>query len=206
LGGDFIGGWIHEELSQTNFLSPVEETLFAAKLLGQGIEHLLKYSDCPITIICSRGNHARTTKKMQFANEVGTSYETLLYSILSERFKEKITFYIEESGIGYVNIYDFKIRYYHGHQIKYLGGVGGMTIPLNKWQQKQDQTTRADFNLMGHFHQLSYPNSTTILNGSLKGYDAYCVNLGLPFEPPQQAFVILDSKYGLTGRFPIRCF
>ena len=46
----------------------------------------------------------------------------------------------------------FNLRLYHGHQIKYSDGVGGLTIPLNKWQAKQDQIVRADFNLMGHYH------------------------------------------------------
>jgi len=92
LGGDFIGGWIHPELSQTNIMSPIEEVLFAGELLTGCIETLLSKCDCALTIVCSRGNHARISPKMQFSNEMETSYETILYSILADKFKGRLKF------------------------------------------------------------------------------------------------------------------
>lgn len=205
LGGDFISNWIHDELQQTNYLTPIDATIYATDLLTSAINFLLSNGKFRRVIcLCNRGNHGRTTKKMQFANESGTSYETMLYSNLVRQFND-IEFIIPESGIGYYNIYDKTIRFYHGQQVKYKDGVGGISIPLNKIQSKWDKTNKADYNLMCHYHCYSHPNSYTTLNGSLVGYNSFAANFGFPYEPPQQSFTILSYKYGFTIKAPIIC-
>ena len=42
-----------------------------------------------------------------------------------------------------------------------------------------------------------------ISNGSLIGYNAFAVKIGASYEPPRQAFCLIDSKRGKTGVFPI---
>lgn len=208
LGGDFIGNWIHPELSETNALSPVEATIYASDLLIGAIQYVLEKGGLErVVLLCSAGNHGRITRKMQFANLTETSYETIIYDTISKAFKDDARVQIDypKSGIGYFDVYDFRLRYYHGHQCRYMGGVGGITIPLNKLQARWDKTIRADYNLMGHYHHYSSPNNNTILNGSLKGYDAFAAEKGFEFEPPIQSFALIDSKYGMTIRCPIFC-
>ena len=49
--GDLITGYIHEDLRQSNFLSPTRASLFARDLLRNGIDYLLKYSGIKNIII-----------------------------------------------------------------------------------------------------------------------------------------------------------
>lgn len=208
LGGDFIGGYIHPELEQTNSMTPVQETQFASELLISSIDYILANGGFKrVILLMSVGNHGRTTKKMQFANLVETSYETLIYDNIAKAFRndERVEINFPESGIGYQEVYGHTVRFYHGHQVRYKDGVGGLTIPLNKKQAKWDKTRKADLNLMGHWHSFGTPNNNTILNGSLKGIDAYAMENGFDYQPPVQAFTLIDSKYGRTVTCPIFC-
>ena len=208
LGGDFIGGWIHDELEQMNAMSPIEASIFAKNELIKAIDFLYNHGKFErIVCICNRGNHSRTTKKMQHSNEMETNYETMIYSALQDTFRDidEIEFQIPGSGVGYIDIYGLTIRYFHGQQVRYLDGVGGLAIPLNKKLAKWDETIEADYNLMGHYHSWSFPNKKTTLNGSLKGFDTYAYNNGFSYEPPIQSFQLIDKKRGVTIRCPILC-
>lgn len=208
LGGDFIGGWIHDELEQMNVMSPIEASIFAKNQLIKAIDFLYNNGNFNrIVCICNRGNHSRTTPKMQHANEMETNYETMIYSGLKDAFRniDEIEFQIPGSSVGYFDIYNLTIRYFHGQQVRYLDGVGGLAIPLNKKLAKWDETIEADYNLMGHYHNWSFPNKKTTLNGSLKGFDTYAYNNGFSYEPPIQSFQLVDKNRGVTIRCPIFC-
>lgn len=208
LGGDFIGGWIHDELQQTNSMSPVQATQFAAELVISAIDYVVMNGGFErVVLLCTVGNHGRTTNKMQFANLTETSYETLIYDSVAKAFRNNSSIEINfpEGGVGYQKIYDYTLRFYHGHQIRYKDGVGGLTIPLNKKQSKWDQSRQADINSMGHWHDFGVPNNRTVLNGSLKGWDAYAAENGFSYQPPMQAFCLIDKKRGRTITCPIFC-
>ena len=206
LGGDFIGGWIHSELEQTNSMSPIEETIEAENLIIGAIDALQKalgFKD--VKIICNRGNHGRTTRKMQFANELETSYETMIYAGLIKHYKNtyEVDVIIPAGDIGYCKIYDYTIRYIHGHQIRYAGGVGGISIPLNKKIAKWDKTKRADLTILGHFHMLQYPTPRSVINGSLKGYDNFAQSIAAEYTPAQQGFQLISPTRFLVMKTPI---
>lgn len=210
LGGDFITGYLHEELVATNYMGPVEEGIFAQKLLAECLSVVADEKSLKkLRVICHRGNHGRTTKKMQFKNDFSTSYETWIYANLADKFADskRIVFEIPESDVHYTEVFPgWNLRTFHGHQVKYSDGIGGLTIPLNKWEAKQDATTPAQFNLMGHYHFYSEPNGKTTLNGSLKGYDEYAASHGFPFQPPLQSFNLLDvGRRMIAQRMPIFC-
>jgi hypothetical protein len=210
LGGDFITGYLHDELTQTNAMAPVEETRFASQLLSEALTLIASEKSIKnLRIVGIRGNHGRTTKKMQFKNDYETSYESWLYWGLQEKFHDgkRILFDVPKSDIHVVDVTpSYRLRLYHGHQIKYNDGVGGLTIPLNKWQSKQDRIASANFNMMGHYHTYSIPNSTTILNGALKGFDEYAASHGFPFQEPLQTFALLDVERGIIAQhLPIFC-
>lgn len=210
LGGDFITGYLHEELAQTNYMGPVEEGRFAEKLLISSIRHLAEEKGLRrLHIVAQRGNHGRTTRKMQFKNDFETSYETWVYAHLADVFAgdPRIVMEVPKADVHCVPVLkDWLVRCYHGHQVRYSDGVGGVTIPLNKWQAKQNATERAAFNLMGHYHHYSEPNTVTTMNGSLKGYDEYAASGGMPFQPPLQSFLLLDVERRMVAqRMPVFC-
>lgn len=198
LGGDFINGWIHEENRETNTMSPIEATDFATELLIQYLTVIQK-TGIPLTIVCNVGNHGRFTNKMRFSNIIQTNFETLLFSTIIRHFGNDINVVMAGSNVAYHTVLGEDVRFYHGHEIRYSNGVGGLSIPLNKWEHKQDQTRFCHFNFMGHYHQCSMPNSKTVLNGSLVGYNAYAQAFGFSYEPPQQSMIVRHAEFGWTS-------
>lgn len=211
LGGDFITGYLHEELAHTNAMAPVEETRFAKQLLIECLDHLVEEKSIKhLRVVCTRGNHGRSTKKMQYKNDYETSFESWIYWDLAAHYEgsTRVEFEYPKGDVHVTEAIanQYRVRCFHGHQIKYNDGIGGLTIPLNKWLAKQDATERADFNLMGHYHMYSLPNSRTILCGSLKGYDEYAASHGFPFQAPLQAFSLLDVRRRMMSQhMPIFC-
>ena len=206
LGGYFITGFIHEELSQTNWLSPTEATRLAKKLLYNGIRFLLDHGKFRrVRAICNPGNHGRTTAKMQIANSHKMSYEWMMYHDLADLFKDdaRIEFDIPTSPFGYIQVYDKVIRTFHGEGIKYGGGIGGVAIPLIKHVHRLNKQRPADLNVLGHFHQSIRPAKDIIMNGSLIGFSPYAQKIGCDPENPQQMFLLCDKDRGFTVSCPI---
>jgi len=207
LGGDFINNFIHEAYQQTNFLSPLEATMFAKELLKRSLSTLAAHADCDrVVVVCSRGNHGRLTKRMESGTDYKMNLEAMLYHMLKQELAgAPFEWVVPDSELGYVDVYGRRIRYFHGHQVSYQGGVGDLTVPLNKIIQKWDRTNKAAWNLMGHFHRNWQCAPQCSLNGSLCGFNAFALSLGFAYEPPSQVFQLLDAKRGFTVRTPIFC-
>jgi hypothetical protein len=205
LGGDAIQNFLHEGDAQQNYFSPLEEVIYAKQLHGNALRTIAEQGNFKkITMLCQRGNHPRLTKKMQSDVDYKMNLEAMLFYMLKMEFGDSMfDWQIPESDIGYYQIGEIMLRYLHGHQIGYQGGVGGLTIPLAKKVMYWDKTKKAHWNLLSHWHTYSMPTKNSSINGSLCGYDAYAQTLGFEFEPPLQAFQLLDKKRGFTGRFPI---
>lgn len=202
--GDFITGQIHEELVETNSLSPTEACLFVMKHIRRGLDLIAKDGDFERIIIpCCVGNHGRTTHKKRVKTSHLNSFEWLMYHVLEmckpdSRFEYKI-------ANGYHNIlpiYDFKVRFHHGDAIKYDGGIGGPTIPILKAIAGWDKETRVDLDVFGHLH-MRIDNPKFVLNGSLIGYSDFSVACKAPFEPPTQTFFLIEKEHGRTITAPI---
>lgn len=208
LGGDAIGGYIHPELQQTNSMSPLQGIFYAKDLIVSGIEYLMQNGDIKnLIVVTSRGNHPRLTPKMQYANDYSMNLETFLYWSLQDYFKndKRIAFKIEQSELAYLTVYDKILRFFHGHQIRFQGGIGGLTVPLYKAIHRWNANIKAYYNFMCDKHTYSTPTPDCQVNGSLKGYDTFAVSHGFSFQPPLQSFTLLDSKRGITIKAPIFC-
>lgn len=207
LGGDFITGYIHEELVEGNYLSPTEATRFAKKLLINGINFLLEHGGFKKVIIpCSAGNHGRTTMKLRISTGYKNSYEWMMYQDMRDYYEndKRVHFIIPESSIGYMEVFDKTIRFFHGDQIKFGGGIGGVDIPLRKWILRANQGRMAHMNFMGHFHDMNLGRDIA-RNGSLIGVSPYSQRFALGDNEPEQGFMLLDKKRGFTIKAPIFC-
>lgn len=208
LGGDFLeNSQLHHHSEMTTALSPMEETLFSREVLKKYINTVGEYCNFKkIVVACTRGNHARITHKMISSVDYRMNYETILYNILRSDFEgQNIEWTIPDSEIAEVEVYGNSLRIIHGHQVKYQGGVGGLTIPLNKYVMRMDQINKAYYNFVHHYHNLSYPTVNTTVNGSIVGYDPYAMSIGCSYQPPMQSFQLLDSRRGMTIKAPIFC-
>jgi hypothetical protein len=203
--GDFITGYIHEEFPETNALSPIEATLFAKQLLTSAIDTIAsEYKNT--VIVCTYGNHGRTTKKKRTpATHYKNSYEWMMYQILASHYKGQLEFVIPKSNLALIPVYDEIVRFSHGDDIQYQGGIGGVSIPLTKWVHRANATERATMDFMGHWHQRFSPLQSLSINGSLIGYNAYALQRQLIYQPPLQMMSILDSVRGWTIEEKIFC-
>ena len=204
-GGDFITNYLREENQQTNLLTPPKAIAYWKTHAKAGIKHLLADPQLErIAIPCVDGNHPRLTKKMQAANRTAMNLETLMYMQLAEEFADepRVQFQVATGPELYFEVYGRTIRSRHGDTVHSQGGVGGITVPLLRAIPRWDSVRRADLSLVHHFHQLiSMPN--VIVNGSLIGYDEYAIASGFAFEPPAQAFCMLDPLRFKSTFMPI---
>lgn len=206
LGGDIITGYIHEELMESNSMSPIEECLFAQSLISGGIKFLLEEGRFKqIVVPCSYGNHGRTTPKKRISTGYKNSFEWGLYRTLEIYFENepRVQFQVSKGYLNYVDVYGYSLRFHHGDNIGYQGGIGGLTIPLNKFIHRTNQQSVAYLDMIGHFHQLQH-SSQFVVNGSLIGFGAYAQAIGASPERAQQAFLLVDSKRGRTVGAPIQ--
>lgn len=193
--GDFISGTIHDELKEGNILLPIEAIWKVQNHIASGIKFILDNTELELIIPCSPGNHSRITEKQRIATEHGNSLEWLMYMNLKHYFEKepRVTFIVNEGYHTYVDIYDYTIRFHHGHSIRYGGGVGGIYIPVNKAIAQWNKSKRADLDCFGHYHQMKNDGSF-VSNGSLIGWNSFAIRIKADYEKPKQAFFLVDKK------------
>jgi hypothetical protein len=201
--GDFITGNIHEEIDTV--LDPAEAIINVQNQIASGIEYLLEKTNVNLLIPCHSGNHGRATKTIHQGNEHANSFEYLMYHTLANYFhgNKRVKFLIAKGYHSYLDIAGFKIRFSHGHNIKYSGGVGGIYISGNKAIAQWNKSRPVDLDCWGHFHQLRFTGNM-ICNGSLIGYNAYALAIKADFEKPKQAFFLVNhGRKEITDICPV---
>lgn len=202
--GDFITGHLHLDAVENNYMAPIEEVLYAKTIIASGIQFVLDNSKYNLVIPCASGNHGRTTKFSHFGSENGHSLEYFMYVSLRDQFagNPRVEFIISEGAHTYVEIYDYRVRFLHGHDMKFGGGVGGLTVPVNKAIAQWDKARRAYLTCFGHFHQ-RFDGGNFLANGSMIGYNAFALSIKASAEAPAQQMCLIDRKRGKTVVAPI---
>lgn len=203
--GDLMSGYIHEELLESNSLSPTEACVFLQGMLCYGIDKWLKETKLPIFIPTCVGNHGRTTQKMKIKTSYKNSYEWLLYTTLARYYgkSSRVNWMV---GQGYHNTQEImgrKVRFHHGDGLRYMGGVGGISIPVNKAIAQWDKVDSVDLDVFGHWHTFMWHYPKWVSCGSLMGYNEFSVAIKAEFQHPSQAFIVIDRNYGVTSAIPI---
>lgn len=209
--GDTISGYIHDELAQTNGLTPLEATQLAQGLLFNGLKFICEKSNVEdIYFIGIVGNHSRVTKKIQHANGYKMSYEWLMYQNIKRECEIAglpITFNLPESEMAVVDTQDNRrFLFIHGFQIRSNGSgtVCGIYPALNRLCMKWDKIFHQDKIYLGHFHScVSIPNA--MVNGSIIGYNSFALSNGFGYERPAQQYEVYDTKIGLLLTRQIYC-
>ena len=209
--GDTISSYIHDELAQTNQLTPLEATFEAQNLLVSGLKYLCENTELnSIKFIGIVGNHSRVTKKIQHANGYAMSYEWLMYKNVEKECKLlglPIEFCLPNSEMAIVDTQDKKrFIFIHGFQIKSSGSgtVCGIYPALNRLAMKWSKTFKQDKIYLGHFHTcVSIPNA--VVNGSIIGYNAFAMTNGFEYEEPAQQYEVFDTKAGQLLTRKIYC-
>jgi len=207
--GDMISGWIHDELMVTNGLGPPPAVVFFEDLARKLLKSILEtHKDVTVHLVCVAGNHGRLTHKKMVKGKTHTSIEWVAYANLArwlrENYPRRVKIHVAPGAMCYLDTYGYVNRFIHGDQIGYGGGIGGVTIPLNKKLLRWDKKIKAHCTYLGHFHQYT-PSSNFQMNGSLIGYSEFANWIAGEWEPPIQSLNVIDSRYGRTGLWPIFC-
>jgi hypothetical protein len=206
LGGDLYSGYIHEELVEGNFLSPVEAVLW----LQERIEKMLRKiaAENPnlerILVPCNDGNHGRLTHKIRVSSRTANSLEWLLYQNLARRLSDdkRFEFQVADGEWTYVDIFDQTIAFTHGDTFRYQGGVGGISIPLRRGINEMRKYRKITQTCLGHFHQRCDFGDINV-NGSMIGVNTYGMHIHAPPEPRQQSWFLIDQTRGKALSAPV---
>jgi hypothetical protein len=196
--GDFITNSIHEDGAESNLLPPSDAIYRVQNMILSGINFLLKNTEADLHIVCHSGNHGRTTKEQRIATETGNSIEQYMYYNLRDLLAEepRVKFQIADGYHSYVRLFDGKyiVRIHHGHGMNFGGGVGGLTIPVNKAIAQWNKGVKADLDVFGHFHTFVDANNF-VANGSLIGYNAFALRIKADYAPPSQSFFLINKRW-----------
>ncbi len=170
-----------------------------------------------VFVPCSRGNHGRLTGKGRYAQSAEENLDAVVYdrvrAVLARdpSLRKRVKVVVAPGSDIMWRVYGHRYLMVHGDR-ESLGSAGGDGIigaagPVIRGAVRAFvRATRTgrpfDTLLVGHFHQwMVLPG--IIVNGSLKGYDAFAHARGFPYEPPRQAMWLTHPKWGITCHWPV---
>lgn len=214
LGGDMIGGAIHEELAESNDGTVQQALLECEEHLIAGISQLADEFG-RVFVPCVPGNHARDTHKPRKKNYVFHTYEWSMYCRLERHFRgdRRVQFSIPSEADCYFEVLGHRFLLTHGDNLGVRGGDGiiGAIGPIVRGAVKvgrnQAQIGR-DFDTLIICHWHTYiPRSEAapvMVNGTLKGFDEYAhLGLRVPYSRPSQSLFFVHPDHGITCQWPI---
>jgi hypothetical protein len=208
LGGDMVGGNIHDELAATNEMNIMPTWLDLYTQLVSGLTYLANIFG-NVFVPCVSGNHDRDTKKTWHKDRNATSFGWLLYQMLADKFRDdkRFTFYIPDSADALYRVYNTRMLLTHGDQFpgsdSIIGPIGSLMRGTQKKQQMKsavDQTF--DVLECGHWHQ-RITLSHLIVNNSLKGYDEYAYAHNFRFSRASQNLWTTHADIGINWEMEV---
>ena len=202
--GDFITGHIHAELAETTAMAPLEAIDFAGDLLRAGITYLIDHGGFKRIIIpCCFGNHGRLTPKPYYGKAAVQNLEWFMYSNLKRHFEgAPVEFVVTESRYNEdVEVYGRRLRFHHGEDLKYAGGLQGFYGRLYKLHLEKNQHRACYWTCVGHWHRAHTFRRIGMVNGSLIGDSPYGERFGS--EKPMQVFGLIEADRGCTLTGPV---
>ncbi len=217
LGGDLISGSIHEELADTDAVPPLVQAREIAALVADVVAFLVEEFG-EVWLYGVPGNHGRTTRKPRTKGYAQYSLDWLAYKLLEdwlsarEKYRDRVHCHFPPSRDLTFSLENRVFRLTHGDQFKGGDSLIGPLGPVLRGDARKRVTDslmpgrpeQYDTMLVGHFHQLWLSNRV-IVNGSVKGYDEYALQIGAPWEAPAQALLTVHPKHGITWLMPVYC-
>lgn len=211
-GGDTVSGSIHDELAQTNELTPIEACELAFEEEAGGIRNLAEqFGKVEVKTTGAGGNHDRDTLKFRF-KAVGThNYDRLVAYMLAREFSrdKRVTFQTSKGYDVVFPIYLDRILLTHGDRLGSRGGQGmvGPAATIMRGVQKiiieqaaaKEFITRVDH---GHFH-FAMKSPVSLSNGTVAGYSELGKSGRSRPEPAQQWLVFHSATHGAVDFRPI---
>lgn len=212
LGGDFVSGWLHEELFRTDWCAPTQAANWCVSRLHAA---LVRLADAfgRAHVVCVPGNHGRLTRRPMAKGGATSCFDHAIYEALADRLRAdtRITWQIPASGDALFQVAGTRFLALHGHELGVKGGDGliGALGPIMRGAIKTGRAERSlgrDFDvlLLGHFHQSIWqPRSGIVVNGTLKGFDEYSRSQRYSYQPPVQTLFFVHPRFGCNLPFDV---
>lgn len=206
-GGDAISGAIHDELAQTDEVTPIEAVEIVFEERAAAINKLREVFG-RVDIKSVIGNHGRDTRKPQSKKADQHNHERTINYLLGREFKntEGVSIQTSRSPDVYFPVYEKNILLTHGDKIGSRGGQGfiGPAATILRGAKKVIMEQAALSRLVdevhiGHFHtsmRLSWLTS----NGCFPGYSEFAKQNRMTPEEPQQFFGFYHPTRGLVDQ------
>jgi hypothetical protein len=208
LGGDLVGGDIHEELAQSNEDTLPGTLLYWSEMIAAGIDQMADHFG-KVHVPSVVGNHGRRTRKPRSKARARDNFDWLLSHMVCRLFAgdDRVTFDIPDAPHTLVKVYGTTFRLEHGDGASGGSGWMGVLGPAMRRDQKVRTQSQAidqgyDHLVIGHWHRLSWLGNV-IVNGSSKGMDEYASEKAFGFEVPQQAMWLVTPEHGITVQAPV---
>lgn len=209
-GGDTVSGAIHDELAETDDVTPIRAVEIAFEEEAAGIAKLADAFGRVDVKDCGGGNHDRVTKKPR-SKQAWSNLDRLVSFMLQREFAQdpRVHFQTTESMDVFFPIYQRNYLLTHGDRIGSRGGQGfvGPAATIMRGAQKvlQEQAAlgrRVDCVMMGHFHTPLWYD-WVLVNGSLPGYSEFAKMNRMRPHAPQQWLVMHHERHGVVDLKPI---
>lgn len=203
LGGDLINGSLHADTMMSDEIArPIDQAVECQALIESGLNFILNHAKLKsINVLCADGNHGRITTKQQWTSRQGNALEYYMYYNISKRFPT-LNWVFAPGILIYQKVYGFNVRFHHGDTI-HFGGIKGPAEYLVRALHFWDTAIPADYSIQGHLHTYNLGTRQWLVNGSLIGYSPFGIAMRGEFQPPIQAFCLIDKKRGPTVQIPI---
>lgn len=161
--GDLINNYIHEELQQTNAMTPLDAISDMKTIILSGLKYVHDNANVDkITVVWVCGNHGRSSNKSQFSNFTQMSHEYYLGVDIKTMCEvlglEKFEFVIPRSEMAILRMFGKRYLFTHGTRIKGGGGVGGIAVPISRYFNRIARALDIVYMFIGHFHFQSVKN------------------------------------------------
>jgi predicted phosphodiesterase len=213
LGGDFVSGWLHQELFRTDWCPPTMAANWCTSRLHRVLLRLAEAFG-RVWVVAVPGNHGRLTQKPMAKGGAEACFDHAIYEALADRLQDDARFAwsIPAAGDCIVQVAGTRYLVAHGHQLGVKGGDGliGALGPIMRGTIKTARAERSvgrdfDVAVLHHFHQaLWLPSAGIIVNGTLKGYDEWARLNRFAFAPPTQWLWFSHPRFGPNLPFDIR--
>jgi len=200
--GDAIQGYLREDDIESNLLAPMEAIRLVEEEYIRGFRYLAEnVGDIPITVIMLSGNHSRTTEYERPAGAYRHSYEYHMSVAIKNLFEQKLVGYNNVQIIlpttklfGFKIAEHYPVTFSHGNHFRYQGGIGGLEIPMYKWDYRAQSVEKAKRRYIGHHHTLKF--GKVCVNGAGIGYSHFAMEKQFEPERPAMIFEVIDHHLG----------
>lgn len=208
--GDFISGYIHDELKQSAEVLLIEQVLAASEIIAEG---LLGFCQAfrEVQVHGVVGNHGRVSEHYYFYGKQINNYDYMIYKMVEKLLarQKNISFDVPKSFWAVAQVENTRFLLIHGDSVRSYQGIPfyGIQRAYLKWRSLvKDYGMDFDHMVMGHFHtpaKIPMGRYYAFINGSLVGGDDFSIGAVSAANDPVQMLFGVHPRKGLTWHFDI---